>query len=189
MKRRDLLKSVPATVLLPTALGSIAGNVIASDKKTAGSGGGDGSQRPPAQFFRTTDKTLGDLDAYEGLACDQFGVDGDGKPVADNLTGTGSDASPGVQGHKMKLTPEEQDILNGSKGAVMAKVLKTIVKHGELFGAERLADCGGAPHSSLYTGSPWVTPVLEMFEEIAAADLKAHAPYTVNPMPIDLYRV
>ena len=61
--------------------------------------------------------------------------------------------------------------------------------HGELFGAERLADCGGAPHSSLYTGAPWVEPVLEMFEEIADAGLKAHAPYTVNPMPLDLYTV
>ena len=28
-----------------------------------------------------------------------------------------------------------------------------------------------------------------MFEEIADAGLKAHAPYTVNPMPIDLYSV
>jgi len=89
----------------------------------------------------------------------------------------------------MKLTKEEQDILKGSKGPVMAKVLKTIVMHGELFGAERLADCGGAPHSSLYTGSPWVVPVLEMFEEIADAGLKAYAPYTVNPMPLDLYSV
>ena len=91
--------------------------------------------------------------------------------------------------HKMTLTQEEQDILNGSKGPVMAKVLKTIVKHGELFGAERLADCGGAPHTSLYTGAPWVAPVLEMFEEIADAGLKAFAPYTVNPMAIDLYTV
>ena len=71
----------------------------------------------------------------------------------------------------------------------MAKVLKTIVMHGELFGAERLEDCGGAPHSSLYTGSAWVAPVLEMFEEIADAGLKAFAPYTVNPMPLDLYGV
>jgi predicted aconitase len=68
-------------------------------------------------------------------------------------------------------------------------VLQTIVRHGELFGAERLADCGGAPHSSLYTGSPWVNPVLDMFEEIADAGLKAFAPYTVNPMVIDLFTV
>jgi hypothetical protein len=89
----------------------------------------------------------------------------------------------------MTLTPEEQAILDGSQGAVMAKVLKTIVMHGELFGAKRLADCGGAPHTSLYTGAPWVGPVLDMFEEIADAGLKAFAPYTVNPMAIDLYTV
>jgi predicted aconitase len=71
----------------------------------------------------------------------------------------------------------------------MAKVLQTIVMHGELFGATHLVQCGGAPHSSLYTGSPWVAPVLEMFEEIADADLKAFAPYTVNPMALDLYTV
>ena len=134
-----------------------------------------------------------DPGAYDSVHCDQFGIGEDGKPVSDSLTGTGSDA--GLKSHdpdnphNMKLTQEEQDILNGSQGPVMAKVLKTIVMHGELFGAERLADCGGAPHSSLYTGAPWVAPVLEMFEEIADAGLKAFAPYTVNPMAIDLYSV
>ena len=118
-----------------------------------------------------------DPGAYDGIHCDQFGIDHEGNPVADNLTGTGSDA--GLKKHdpdnpyKMNLTQEEQDILDGSQGPMMAKVLKTIVMHGELFGAERLADCGGAPHTSLYTGSPWVAPVLEMFEEIADAGLKA----------------
>ena len=136
---------------------------------------------------------LRDPSAYDGIHCDQFGIDQDGKPIADYLTGTGSDAGlkehDPDKPHKMTLTQEEQDILNGSQGEVMAKVLKTIVMHGELFGAERLADCGGAPHSSLYTGSPWVEPVLEMFEEIADAGLKAFAPHTVNPMPLDLYTV
>jgi predicted aconitase len=139
--------------------------------------------------FRVADPKSGDPGAHAGIHCDQFGSDDDGNPVSNNLTGTGSDVAPKGKSHKMKLTKEEQDILNGSKGEVMAKVLKTIVMHGELFGAERLADCGGPPHSSLYTGSPWVEPVLEMFEEIADAGLKAHAPYTVNPMPIDLYSI
>lgn len=134
-----------------------------------------------------------DPSAYEAPHCDQFGIGPDGKPVADNLTGTGSDAAVKAHDpdnpHKMTLTSEEQAILNGSKGPVMAKVLETIVRHGELFGAKRLADCGGKPHSSLYTGGPWVAPVLEMFEEIADAGLKAFAPYTVNPMVIDLYTV
>jgi predicted aconitase len=139
-----------------------------------------------------TDK-LKDLAAYDHVHCDQIGIDHEGNPIADHLTGTGSDAGLKEHDpdnpHKMTLTQEEQDILNGSQGPVMAKVLKTIVMHGELFGAERLADCGGAPHTSLYTGSPWVVPVLEMFEEIADAGLKAFAPYTVNPMPLDLYTV
>jgi len=134
-----------------------------------------------------------DPDALDHVQCDQFGIDHEGNPIADHLTGTGSDAGLKEHDpdnpHKMTLTEEEQDILDGGQGPVMAKVLKTIVMHGELFGAERLAECEGAPHTSLYTGAPWVEPVLEMFEEIADAGLQAFAPYTVNPMPLDLYTV
>ena len=38
----------------------------------------------------------------------------------------------------MYLTPEQQAILDGAQGEVMAKVMKTIVKYGEVFGAEKL---------------------------------------------------
>ena len=61
-----------------------------------------------------------DPGAYDSVHCDQFGIGEDGKPVSDSLTGTGSDA--GLKSHdpdkphKMKLTQEEQDILNGSQG-------------------------------------------------------------------------
>ena len=103
-----------------------------------------------------------DPGAYDSPHCDQFGIGPDGKPVADDLTGTGSDAKVTEfdpdRPHRMTLTDEEQDILDGGKGPVMAKVLRTIVRHGELFGAERLADCGGRPHSSLYTGPPGWRP-------------------------------
>jgi predicted aconitase len=192
MNRRQFIKrstmAAAAATLLPLQTAKAAGEKSSSDSSAAG-----GSSRQKAKGFRVADTAYDDPGAYDGVHCDQFGIDPEGKPIADNMTGTGSDAGPKEHDpekpHKMKLTKEEQDILNGSKGEVMAKVLKTIVMHGELFGAERLADCGGAPHSSLYTGSPWVEPVLEMFEEIADAGLKAHAPYTVNPMPLDLYSV
>ena len=36
----------------------------------------------------------------------------------------------------MKLTPEQQAVLDGSKGEVMAKVMKTLVMYGDAFGAE-----------------------------------------------------
>ena len=193
-KRRQFLKTIPAVALLPT-LFTGTGKIAEAASANSSSGSSAAGSSSPRQYksFGVPDKTYDDPKAYDGIQCDQFGVDQDGKPISNNMTGTGSDAGlkehDPDKPHKMTLTKEEQDILSGSKGEVMAKVLKTIVMHGELFGAERLADCGGAPHSSLYTGSPWVEPVLEMFEEIADAGLKAHAPYTVNPMPIDLYSI
>ena len=39
---------------------------------------------------------------------------------------------------RMRLTPEEQAILDGEQGEIMAKIMKTVVMYGETFGAERL---------------------------------------------------
>jgi predicted aconitase len=193
MKRREFVKTIPV-VALATAGASIKPEDAEAAAAQAAEPALDSSSDSPKGFSVADPTTHDDPGAYDhNVHCDQFGVDYEGNPIGDSLTGTGSDAGlkehDPDQPHKMTLTREEQDILNGSKGPVMAKVLKTIVMHGELFGAERLAECGGAPHTSLYTGSPWVAPVLEMFEEIADADLKAFAPYTVNPFPLDLYGI
>jgi predicted aconitase len=197
MKRRDFVKTLPAAAVVSTVACSRPEDAAAVDTPKpapapqASQGGGSGGTRQKG--FSVANPNMDDPGAHDHVHCDQYGVDPDGNPISDSLTGTGTDA--GLKSHdpdnphKMKLTREEQDILNGSQGETMAKVLKTVVAHGELFGATHLADAGGAPHSSLYTGGPWVEPVLEMFEEIADAGLKAHAPYTVNPMPIDLYSV
>jgi len=188
MKRRDLIKGA---ALVPAAGAIIASTAFESSADVAKPGGEGNPQKPKG--FRAVSKTNKNAGDFEVVACDQIGVDYQGNPIGGSLTGTGSDA--GLKDHdpdnphKMTLTKEEQDILDGSQGEVMAKVLKTIVSHGELYGAERLADCGGAPHSSLYTAGPWIVPVLEMFEEIADSGLQAHAPYTVNPMVVDLYTV
>jgi hypothetical protein len=50
---------------------------------------------------------------------------------------------------KVKLTAEEQEIYDGKKGDVLQKAIKTVVAYGELFGAEKLVDLGGAPLSFL----------------------------------------
>ena len=39
---------------------------------------------------------------------------------------------------KMKLTKEEQEILDGKQGEVMAKIMRTVVEFGEVFGAKKL---------------------------------------------------
>ena len=132
MKRRDFIKTIPAAALLPAAVSVTAENAKAVEETTR--------VVKAAKGVRPVNPKGGDPAAHDGIHCDQFGVDEDGKPISNKLTGTGSDALPKGKDHKMTLTMEEQDILNGSKGEVMAKVLKTIVMHGELFGAERLAD-------------------------------------------------
>ena len=38
--------------------------------------------------------------------------------------------------YKMKLTEEQSAILGGSRGETMAKVMESLVRYGELFGAD-----------------------------------------------------
>jgi predicted aconitase len=91
--------------------------------------------------------------------------------------------------YQMPLTKEEQDIMDGKKGPELAKVMKSIVVHGSAFGATKLVELGGAPHCSLYTGSDYMKPMIDLFQECADAGLKTYAPYTVNPRCYDAYNV
>ena len=43
----------------------------------------------------------------------------------------------------MILTDEQKAILNGEKGETMAKVMETVVRYGEVFGAEKLVPVTG----------------------------------------------
>ena len=45
----------------------------------------------------------------------------------------------------MTLTREEQDILDGKKGDVPAKVNNTVVEHANAFGADKLVNLGALP--------------------------------------------
>ena len=38
----------------------------------------------------------------------------------------------------MKLNPQQQAILDGEKGETLAKVMETLVRYGELFGADSM---------------------------------------------------
>ena len=91
--------------------------------------------------------------------------------------------------HKMKLTREEQAILDGKDGKEKAKLMKILVTFGNTFGAEKLVDLGGAPHSNMFIGAPYMKSLIKMLDECARAGLKSYATYTVNPRPYDVYNV
>ena len=123
---------------------------------------------------------------------DMDGLGPDGKPDP-NYRATGTGSSVGTKDpqkpHKMKLTKEEQGILDGKEGETKAKVMKTVVAFGNAFGATKLVKLGGAPHTSLYNAPQFMEPMIKVFEKCADEGLKSYAPFTVNPRPYDLYNV
>ncbi|MCH9735084.1 MAG: aconitase X catalytic domain-containing protein [Actinomycetia bacterium] len=127
------------------------------------------------------------------LTTDMQGLGPDGKATGQKATFTGASmvnaTAEKAAEHQMKLTEDEQAILDGRDGPEMAKLMKIQVVFGNTFGAEKLVDLGGAPHSNLYPGAPYLGSLIKMLDECAKAGLKAYAPYTVNPRPYDCFNV
>ena len=86
----------------------------------------------------------------------------------------------------MKLTNEQQEILNGSQGETMAKVMKTLVMFGDAFGAEKMV-----PVSSKYNhlvtsfGLGLLSPVYELMDQLLETGAVSKQPFSVDPRPID----
>ncbi|MGD9018759.1 MAG: aconitase X, partial [Desulfuromonadales bacterium] len=131
--------------------------------------------------------------AKEMLTTDMQGLGPDGKPTGQKATFTGASRANAkaeeAMKHKMKLTKEEQAILDGKEGEEKAKLMKILVVFGNTFGAEKLVDLGGAPHSNMFIGAPYMKSLINMLDECARAGLKSYATYTVNPRPYDVYNV
>ena len=86
----------------------------------------------------------------------------------------------------MILTKEQQDILNGSKGETMAKVMKTLVMYGEAFGAEKLVPIT-SDYNHLVTsfGLKVMSPVYDLMQTILDAGVSSGQKFSVDPRPID----
>lgn len=89
----------------------------------------------------------------------------------------------------MKLTKEEQEILAGKQGETKAKILKTLVEFGDVFGAEELVPVTTNGHLVTSFGIGLLKPVYRIMDEIIAAGLKTPYPFTVDPRPIDYKNV
>ena len=86
----------------------------------------------------------------------------------------------------MKLTPEQQAILDGGKGEVLAKVMKTMVKYGEAFGAEELVPVT-SKYNHLVTsfGLKMMTPVFDLMQTLIDAGAVSEQQFSVDPRPLD----
>ena len=86
----------------------------------------------------------------------------------------------------MYLTPEQQEILNGSKGETMAKVMKTLVMYGETFGADKLVPVT-SKYNHLVTsfGLKMMTPVFDLMQQLIDAGTVSGQKFSVDPRPLD----
>lgn len=86
----------------------------------------------------------------------------------------------------MKLTPEQQAMLNGEKGETMAKVVKTLVMYGETFGAERMLPITSTyGHTVISFGLKVMKPVYDLYQQIIDAGLVSGQKFTADPKPLD----
>ena len=88
--------------------------------------------------------------------------------------------------YKMQLTPEQQAILDGSKGETMAKVMKTLVMYGEAFGAEKMVPVTGKMgHLVTSFGLGVMKPVYELMDQLIAGGALSGQKFSVDPKPLD----
>ncbi len=86
----------------------------------------------------------------------------------------------------MILTDEQKAILNGEQGETKAKVLESVVRYGELFGAEKLV-----PITSDYThlvtsfGLKALGPVYDLMDKLIEDGAISTQKFSVDPRPCD----
>ncbi len=86
----------------------------------------------------------------------------------------------------MYLTQEQQKILDGEKGEIMAKVMKTLVMYGDAFEAEKMVPVT-SKYNHLVTsfGLGVMSPVYDLMQQLIDAGVVSGQQFSVDPRPLD----
>ena len=86
----------------------------------------------------------------------------------------------------MVLTPEQQAVLDGSRGETVAKFMKTLVMYGETFGAEKMVPVT-SEYGHLVTsfGLGVMKAVYELMDQLIDAGAVSGQKFSVDPRPMD----
>jgi len=88
--------------------------------------------------------------------------------------------------YKVKLTDEQKAILEGSKGETLAKVMESLVRYGELFGATEMVPISSKfNHLVTSFGLKALGPVYELMDKLLEAGAPSGQKFTVDPKPLD----
>ena len=86
----------------------------------------------------------------------------------------------------MQLNEEQQAILRGEQGETLQKVLETVIRYGELFGAEKLVKVTSR-HNHLVTsfGLKALGPVYRLMDQLIEAGAVSKQTFSMDPRPMD----
>lgn len=86
----------------------------------------------------------------------------------------------------MKLTADQQAILDGEKGETLAKVMETLVRYGRLFGADSMVPVT-SQYNHLVTsfGLKALGPVYELMDKLIAEGAASQQKFSADPRPVD----
>lgn len=87
---------------------------------------------------------------------------------------------------KMQLTEEQQAILNGEKGETLAKVMETMVRYGDVFGADKMVPVTSKyNHLVTSVGLKALAPVYELMDKLIDAGAVSKQQFSMDPRPMD----
>ena len=89
----------------------------------------------------------------------------------------------------MQLTQEELEIFNGEKGPVMQKLMQTIVRFGDCFGAKKLVNLDGPMHLVNTTAMAGLDSIYDILDQLIEAGFKTKQPFTTDPWPMDMVNI
>ena len=86
----------------------------------------------------------------------------------------------------MQLNQELQAVLDGEKGATLQKVLKTMMRYGELFGADSMVKIS-SEYNHLVTsfGLKALGPVYNLLDRLISEAALSQQKFSVDPRPLD----
>ncbi len=86
----------------------------------------------------------------------------------------------------MFLTDEQIDMLKGKRGKTYAKVMETLVRYGELFGAEKMIDIS-SEYNHLVTsfGLKMIGPIYDLMDQLIEEGAISKQKFSCDPRPLD----
>ena len=89
----------------------------------------------------------------------------------------------------MSLTDLEWALLKGERGKTIQKIMTTVVRYGDLFGADRLIPLDGPIHSVASFGLLFFDKMMEILDELEKEGFEVLQHFSCNPLPTDEARV